>query len=281
MYLKHFSKNENGKELFVANLRDVYQKKFYKRNKGDSCFWIENYYDSVRFRNKKTLEIAINKLVENNYDSIINTIKKEATIRDKTIINQILTFIFFAHHRSPGRRDELEQKLRFKNWYNSVTGNMGGEKYEGSIDKDVFLRELHLSQMIDDDEMKENVDSICRNLTCMDWTIVVAPQNKYWITSDDPCVEIKFNEDKTFTAAKPSNFDKLSSMYLPLTKKYCLLMELSDKVNEDIEIVFKKGSKEDVLLFNRFSFVTMSKLLVSPNEETYMDLALEIEKRTT
>lgn len=284
-YLKHFSENEDGKDLFIINLRDKYQRKIYSKNKGDSCFWIENYYDTIQLKNRKTLEIVFNKLVENSYDKLINEVKKENPIKEKWIKDELLLFIFFSLFRSPGRRDAFEQKLRLKKWINETKGK--SEKFEGNIDKETFVKELHLNEMINDERMYQNVDSICTYLGIKNWTIIIAPENSYWMTSDDPCVEIKFNDDNSFTAGKRWDFENLETMYIPLTKKYCLLIESYEqdsdvKLNLNTDsIKFKKASKKDILLFNRFSYVTMSKLLIGPNEQTFTDLAYELEKVTT
>lgn len=189
--------------------------------------------------------------------------------------------------RSPGRRDELEQALRLQNWMNKVESNGKSEKIEGRLDKKELIKELHLKEMINHKRMYQNIDSVCTYLGIKKWTIIIAPQNKYWMTSDDPCVEIKCNEDDSFTAKKSWNFENLETMYIPLTKRYCLLIESYNKdsditlnLNTD-EISFKKASEKDILLFNRFSYVTMNKLLVGTNEQSFVDLALEIERVTT
>lgn len=282
--MKHFSINDDGRNIYVINLRDKYQNKIYTRNKGDSCFWLENFYDTSQFHNRKTLEIAFNRLIESKYDRIILEIEKEKPIEDQQIKDDLLLLLYFSLHRSPGRRDEYEEALRLQNWMNEVSTNGKAEKIEKNYDKDTFIKELHLSEMTNKDKLYKNVDAICTYLGIKKWTIIIAPENSFWITSDDPCVEIKYNEDGTITASKQWNFEELETMFLPLTKKYCLMIDSYNQV-DDInlnlntdKICFKKATTKDVLLFNRFSFVTMSKVLISPTENVFRELAYELER---
>lgn len=248
---------------------------------------MKNYYDTIQLNNRKTLEKVFNKLVENNYDKIISEVKKEQPIEDQWIKDQLLIFIYFALFRSPGRRDEIEQNLRFKNWFNQIQSSGKSEKIEGNLEKKKFIKELHLNEMVNKERIYRNIDSIYTYLGIKRWTIIIAPENNYWMTSDDPCVEIKFNQDKTFNASKRWNFEKMDTMYIPLTKKYCLLIESyehGDDINLNLntdKIKFKNASKKDVLLMNRFSYVSMSKLLIAPNERTFTDLAFELKRITT
>lgn len=281
-YLKHFSINDNGKNLYVINFRDKFQNKVYRRNIGDSCFWIENYYDSNQFKNKKSLEILFNRLIENNYDQIVSEIKKEKPIDSQWVKDKLLIFIYFSLFRSPGRRDEFEQLLRINNWCNKIKSRGRANKIEGESNKAYFIKELHLNEMVNKDKRYKNIDSICTNLGVKKWSIIIAPENSYWITSDDPCVEIKFDQKLAPTAFKRWDFQELESMYLPITKKYCLLIDSYDK-EDDVKlnlntdtIKYKNASKKDILLFNRFSFATMNKILVSPNEMTFTELAYEL-----
>lgn len=285
--MKHFSVNDDGKDIYVINLRDKYQNKIYTRNKGDSCFWIENFYDTTQFNNRKTLEMAFNRLVESKYDNIILEILKEKPIEDQQIKDDLLLFLYFSLFRSPGRRDEYEQALRLQNWMNEVSTNGEAEKIEKHFDKDTFIKELHLSEIANKDKLYKNVHAICTYLCIKKWTIIIAPENSFWITSDDPCVEIKCNEDGTVTASKQWNFEKLETMFMPLTKKYCLLIESynqDDDINLNLntdKIRFKKVTNKDLMLFNRFSFVTMSKVLISPTENVFRELAYELERIKT
>lgn len=285
--MKHFSVNEDGKNIYVINLRDKHQNKIYTRNKGDSCFWVENFYDSIQFNNRKTLELAFNRLVESKYDKIISEIIKEKPIEDHQIKDELLLLIFFSLFRSPGRRDEYDQALRLQNWINEVSTNGEAEKIEKNFDKDLFIKELHLSEFASNEIFYKNIESICTNLGIKKWTIIIAPENSYWITSDDPCVEIKYNEDGTVRASKQWNFEELEAMFIPLTKKYCLLIESysqDDDINLNLntdKISFKKAENRDVLFFNRLSYVTMSKILISPTENVFRELAYELERITT
>ncbi len=282
--MKHFSVNDDGKNIYVINLRDKYQNKIYTKNKGDSCFWIENFYDTTQFNNRKTLEMAFNRLVESKYDNIILEILKEKPIADQQIKDDLLLLLYFSLFKSPGRRDEYEQALRIQNWMNEVSTNGEAEKLERNYDKDAFIKELHLSEIANKDKLNKNVDAICTNLGVKKWTIIIAPKNSFWITSDDPCVEIKYNEDGTVTACKQWNFEELETMFMPLTKKYCLLIESynqDDDINLNLntdKIRFKIATNKDILLFNRFSFVTMSKVLISPTENVFRELAYELER---
>jgi len=281
-YLKHFSINGDGKSLHVINLHKYQTDQIKIYDSGSKAFKELNYYDSLQFRNKKTIEISLSRLSENQYHRIVESIKEEKPIKDKSIKDELLMFIFITYYRSPARRLEYEQKLRFKKFFDTLNPSKSEEQKE-KIDDALFVKELHLSEFANEQKLYKNVDDICTYLGIKKWEILIVPNGETWLTSDDPCTEIKIKEDSKLLASKEFNFKNLDAMFIPITQKYCLLIspygqddDISKNLNTE-PISFKNVTQQTVQLFNRFSFATMNKLLIGESDTPFLKLGLQIK----
>ncbi len=283
VYLKYFSLSNDGKDLYVMHLNENREPKIHSVDSGNRIFWEENYYDSIRFKDRKTIEKSFNTLFESNYVRIIERISEERPIGEQWIKDDLRIFIFFSVHRSPSFRFDIEKQIELESWLSKVYAGTRDFLNVEEKDRQFISKELHLGVWTDQSRLEGILHNVLLYLGIKRWEILIAPEGKYWLTSDDPCVEYGFDEEmKNISPKKVRDFKKMDSMFVPLTKKYCLHIypygpgdDPNINLEEDV-ISYRCISDQELMIYNKFSFLTMHRLVISPEQQSIEYLLLYV-----
>ncbi|MDQ3109214.1 MAG: DUF4238 domain-containing protein [Bacteroidota bacterium] len=248
-YLKHFSINSDGHNLFVIDSSNLMKPGIQKKNSGDRIFWEENYSDSCLFQDKKTIEKFFGMEIEPTYNKIIHAIEKEREGVSFMAKQNLINWVFYTKMRSPiweettdGQRNRYSQQLHLENFTNIDRFNIAKKKFE--------------------------MDALNKR-----WTIYKSPFGKYWWTTDNPgyCIDLKKLEVER--CLSPDVYCDLSGadsiLFYPLTKKICLCIHAYNK-GENIfmnlrntPISFETPNLQLYNLINHYTRLSQKRLIIS------------------
>lgn len=283
-YLKHFSTNEDGIGIHVIDNHDKYKDKVQIKNSGDKIFWEKKFYNSQQFSSSIALEKAFGQKIEPFYHDLILTIKKEEPIEDWDIKLKILAWMFFAIQRTPHWRWIHKGSIRLRKWLMTVYPNLKSSDIEEEQKNiEAISKELHLKQFADKEVFAKNLGEFGSFVINKRWKILKCHPDLHWITTDNPGFLMKYKED-SIVAVPTLLFKDTDGMFFPLTKDYGI--EIYPYSNEDsVELNLsntiierEQASYEISKLFNRFSFATMHRLLLSPDKKALIELAEDLKE---
>ena len=265
-YLKHITKNNDGKNLHVLHLGHRYKKKIETKDSGNSLFKKKDFYDTSEFPNPKEIELFFAKTIEQQYNRTIREISKEVDIVDHPLKIRLLEWVFYSKIRSISWREMYRFELK----------NLGHDLDFESKE----LREEHLN-IISNEKIFESVfDYYDKNLCSKTWIILKSPAGRNWITSDNPGFTVNVDgcsdEDKLFeTIPNPlcTYLKHDTILYFPLTKTYCLKIQpynQGDDVKLNLSntpICHEEASEFEFKLINYWTFLTQQGFVVSSNRE--------------
>lgn len=260
-YLRYFSPNEDGKKISVIHVNEQYKKGIKQYNSGDKVFWEKNFYDTNVTEDKKAIEKFFGKTIENDYNDLIDQIKKEESLTNTQIKASIFRWIFYSKLRSPIWRDHLRDRF-----------NSSSESRE--IDSS-DLRETHMSFFTNPNLYDYFIKEYSQELVIKKWKILITSTN--WITTDSPGIMVNTKEfakdpENYYPNALWNNIKFDSAFYFPLTSKYCLEIfpytEMDDiKRNLDTDLItFEKANDYMVNLINFWTMHSASKILISKED---------------
>ncbi|WP_428665864.1 DUF4238 domain-containing protein [Runella sp.] len=279
-YLKHFSLNEDGKRIFVIDNHDKYRKEIQVKNSGDKIFWEKKFYNSIQFKTPTALEEFFGQSVESFYNELILIIKQDQEIIEWEVKEKLITWIFTSIQRTPQQRFLFRRILDFKLWMKKVCPDLDYPTGEG-INLDKVAKEQHLKQFADAETLNSNLEEFANFVMIKKWEIMKCPKDSYWITKDNPGFLISYNGENVMV--DPSwNYSTSDGLFYPLSKDYGVYIfpysnEDSPELNLMNTPISRSNSTIDInRLFNRFSFASMHRLLISPNKETFVELAKNV-----
>ena len=255
-YLKHFSFNCDGKNIFIIDNENLYHKGIQYKNSGDSTFWEMNYSDSYLFTDKKAIEKMFGREIEPNYNKIINEIEAEDSEISFNIKQKLMQWIFYTKMRSPI-------------WEPSNFCKSNVSRY---------TQKLHLNNFTNEVRFKTTLDAFVQDAMNKRWTIYKNPENKYWWTSDNSgyCINLKSYELGELIFPDPycelSGVDTI--LFYPLSKKYCLNIHAYE-YGEDIRlnlsntnVTFIQAEESWVELIKFWTYLSQSRLIISSENES-------------
>lgn len=284
-YLRQFSFNEDGKRIFVIDNQNQYRKEIQVRNSGDKIFWEKEFYNSIQFKTPTSLEEFFGKSIESYYNELISIIKSEKEIENSDVKLKLITWIFISIQRTPQRRFDFRMILDINLWMKKVYPDYDYPSGEG-VNLNEIAKEQHLREFANEEIYKKNFEEFTNFVMVRRWEILKCPKNYYWITKDNPGFLITYDGNNVI-ANNSWSYSSSDGLFFPLTKDYGV--HVFPYSNEDppelnlmnTPISTKEASIETNKLFNRFSFGTTHRLLISPNKETFVVLAKEINKIRT
>ncbi|AXE20559.1 hypothetical protein DR864_23890 [Runella rosea] len=276
-YLKHFSLNEDGKRIFVIDVYDKYRKEIQVKNSGDKIFWEKKFYNSMQFKTPTALEEFFGHSIESFYNELISIIKKDQEIVDWEVKEKLILWIFTSIQRSPQKRFILRKKLDFELLVKKAYQDIDYLNVE-NINLDKVAKEQHIRQFSNEKTLNLNFEEFENFVMLRRWEIMKCPKDYYWITKDNPGFLIIYNGKNVML--EPSwNYSISDALFYPLSKDYGLYIfpfsnEDSPELNlTNTPITRNDSTIEENRLFNRFSYTSMHRLLISPNKDTFIGLA--------
>jgi|LSQX01.2.fsa_nt_gb hypothetical protein len=245
-YLKHFSKNGDGKDIYVIDFENPFNQKTQQLNSGDRVFWIENYSDSLLFDDKKAVEKMFATKIEPLYNEFIITLESESldvTFQER---ENFIKWILYS-------------KLRSTIW-NSENNPKG-----------------HIEVFLDDSLFYGFAKKYSQEFVVKKWKILKSPNGRFWLTSDNPGFWIDLNKKiKGEFVPDPFGFygGANTIFYYPLTKKMCFCLSPYEK-NDPIElnasndkINFIVAEDAEFNMINKFTFLCKNRLLISSEPDS-------------
>jgi|GEM_PF-3018222 len=278
-YLKQFSDELDGKNICVIDINDQYKDTVQVKNSGDKIFWVKNVYDDHLSKDKKIIEKFLGTEIEPFYNEILEEIKKEETISDWKVKYKLLKFIFSTLNRSLEWRNRSYNKNQFKNKMINIINN--GKVNETPSDLDEIAKEDHLKRFVDEETVEKILKDWVEFAMVHRWSILKIAKGYSWLTTDNPGFKMNNDEGKT-TINFDDNFKNCDSFFFPFTKEYAIYVHryfqgdpptLNFK-NTDIDFI--DPTQVGISQFNRFTYATMNRLLVSTNREQLKFLAHDI-----
>ncbi len=279
-YLKHFSLNEDGKKIFVIDVYDKYRNEIQVKNSGDKIFWEKKFYNSMQFRTPTALEEFFGHSIESFYNELISIIKKDQEIVEWEVKEQLILWIFTSIQRAPQKRFILRKKLDFELLVKKAYQDIDYLNVE-SINLDKIAKEQHIRQFYNEKTLNLNFEEFENFVMLRRWEIMKCPKDYYWITKDNPGFLIIYN-GKDVMLEPLWNYSISDALFYPLSKDYGVYIfpysnEDSPELNLMNTPISRSNSTIDInRLFNRFSFASMHRLLISPNKETFVELAKNV-----
>lgn len=263
-YLKHFSKNGDGKNLCILHRNHPYKKNIEVKDSGSSLFVRNNFYDSGAFSNPKEIELFFAKKLEPNYNKIIAAISEEKEITDYLLKIRLLEWVIYSVIRSVSWREMFRIELQ-------------DDGYIFDFDSD-NLREEHLQILTDTKTYDWVLDYYDKELSSKRWVILKSPVDSFWLTSDNPgfTVNVEGYADKIFDVyPNPycTNLQHDTMLYFPLTKEYCLKVhpyyEGDDvKLNlSNTSIGIDVASEFEFQLINSWTYLTQHSFIIGCSRE--------------
>ena len=283
-YLKHFSVNEDGNNICVINIEDKYRKGIQIRNSGDNIFWEKKFYNSTQFSHPTALEEMFGESIESSYNELILITKTDQNIIAEDIKWKLATWIFASIQRAPQQRFLFRKILDFKLWMKKVQPQLDYPTGE-NVDLDMIAKEQHLKQFADEESLKSSWDKFIGFVGIRRWEIIKCPVGCFWITTDNPGFLISSSE--AGVRAKASwDYSNSDGLFYPLSMEYGVLVSYGVEDSSTLNLMNSPITRSNAphhihRLFNRFSFVTMHRLLISPNEASFTELGEELNKSST
>lgn len=284
-YLKHFSLNEDGKGIIVIDNQDEFRKEIQIKNSGDRMFWEKKFYNSVQFNKPTALEELFGKSIESYYNGLITLIKEDKEINDWDVKLKLINWMFTSIQRTAQKRFVLRKVLDIKIWMKKVYPDLEYPTGD-NLDLDMIAKEQHLKQFADEETLQSNLEEFINFVIVRRWEIMKCPKDFYWITTDNPGFLLIHNEDKVM--ANPLwDYSKSDGLFYPLSKDYGIhIFPYSNGDSPELNLtntpILRTNTTQGInRLFNRFSFASMHRLLISPDKETFVELAKEINKIST
>lgn len=284
-YLKHFSLNEDGKGIFVIDNHDKFRKDIEIRNSGDKMFWEKKFYNSIQFSTPTALEELFGQSIESYYNELITLIKKDEEINDWDVKLKLINWMFTSTQRTAHKRFLLRKILDIKIGMKKVNPDWDYPT-ERNVDLDKIAKEQHLKQFADEETLQANLEEFVNFVMVRRWEILKCPKDSYWFTTDNPGFLLTHNEENAM-ANLSWNYSTSDGMFYPLSKDYGVrIFPYSIEDNSDLNLMNTPILRTETTLrikrlFNRFSFVSMHRLLISPDKETFVELAKGISTIST
>jgi len=267
-YLKHFSINEDGRDLFVINSADKHRPYIQKVDSGHTVFWQKKFYNSDKFATPTDLETFFARDIEPTYSGIINCLKTNIAVSEWTIKLELFQWIIYSKLRSPV----------WRGYYLQILEN--SKEFQGAkldFSKEKLIKELHLTFFTEESLLNEMIEKFANILLSKKWKILIAPGANYWWTTDNPGFGINLDKIKKNQKVLPDPFwnilDNGTLIYFPLSKDYCLQIgpyEKGDSIYLNLtntDITFEKPGTDLAGLINYWSLVSQEHLLISADRE--------------
>jgi hypothetical protein len=276
-YLKHFSKENDGKGIKVLHLKNCYKKDIKTYDSGNKVFWSENFYDTSKFQNPKAVEIFLGQKIENGYNSLIKKITSQNPILDNDFKISIFKWIFYSKLRSPVWRIHIQFLLK-----------MNGKEFDLDSKE---IREEHMQFFSNPDILESLVEYYNDSLIAKKWRILISIENFNWITSDNPgfaiaTKEFKKNPYEYIPNPLWTDIKHDTALYFPMTKKYCLEIwpynqEDDIKRNFGNDYIEFDNSKIDTLkLINNWTVLSANEIVISDSENELKEYENRIKNST-
>lgn len=259
-YLKHFSKNCDGREIFVIDRENPYEKGIQCRDSGESIFWEKNYSDSNAFGERKFVEKMFGQDIEPNYQKIIREISNENPRLPIAVKENLIQWIFFIKMRSPI-------------WEPSVSTASKATRYN---------QQLHLENFTNETYFKAALDTFVKDVCSKRWTVYKSPKNKYWWTSDNPGYSLNIDKAEAGELLVPDPYCELSGagnvVFYPLSKFYCLSIHAYDSGEDtslnlfNTDLIYKQASDSLCKMINFYTLISQARLIISANRESLSDV---------
>lgn len=221
VYLKYFSKLNDGKNISVLDKGNPYRKYIQTVDSGNAIFWEKNYYNSQAFDDQFIIERIFAQEFEPNYNKLIKEISKNQFIIDNDIKMDLLRWIMFGKFRSPVIREH------FKAFY-SISSKTSNE-----INK--LAKAAHLELFANSEFLSSLLNKILPGFLSMKWEIISTNYQFPFLTGDSPgfTVNIDF---VSLNNLSPKPFWEILNVndvqFFPLTKEYALEISAYDKGTE-------------------------------------------------
>nr|WP_067060012.1 DUF4238 domain-containing protein [Mucilaginibacter sp. L294] len=270
VYLKYFSANEDGKELYIIDRDDPYNKNIQLRNSNNAVFKGKNFYTSTEFSTPFLLEKFFATEIEYTYPALIDRIKEEEPIEGDEFKAELFQWIFYSKFRSPIFRTYFKDQLM-------------KEGIDNENDLNKLSKASHLRFFLDEDLFKEVMTDLMNHLYSKVWTILVSGMgNPFW-TSDSPgfCISMDRVDNETNPIPSPfwhQNLTNDTLFFFPLTKKYALQItpyESGTPVEKNLtntDIIFKKAQELWKHHFNFWTLCTSNNMIISSDMESLFPL---------
>lgn len=224
-------------------------------------------------------------VIESYYNELMSTIKLDREINNWNVKLKLILWIFASIQRTPQRRHLirrfLDLQVRMKKEY---------PDFDYSKDEDCKLnqiaKEIHLQHFANEEILDSNLEDFVYFVINRRWEVMKNPSNCYWITKDNPGFLYTY-KGKSIIANASWNYSSSDCLFFPLSKDYGIhIFPYSSDDNPEMNFtntpILRKNIPETLnRLFNRFSFVTVHRLIIAPNKETFVDLASEINQICT
>jgi hypothetical protein len=303
--LKQFSNDENG-NLFYLKLHSPYSENVKPTNASKICyipnFHIINDYTNhfYQLNNKNFIEKKCFPY-EKELQNVLEIFTQNQYTLSRDIANKLIYFMFHMKYRNPSYREllahgfknntekveknieELAEKLKnlpktFLEQHFSDTNIQKSltNEYNKWLSDANNLNEIHKRGLLDIFNNDNNVfKSVCNFFNGLTLFVSKAPNNEYFITSDNPGYFVDKQE-------RVCNFgiDNADSFHFPLSHKYLLSFILEDK--EPSLTIFKnvkemKTTKDFVHLLNIGTALNARENIFSNNKATLEQLKIDLK----
>lgn len=252
--------NCDGKNIFVIDRENNYEKGIQCRDSGESIFWEKNYSDSDTFGESKFIEKLFGQDIEPHYHKIISEINNENPQMSLEVKERLIQWIFFVKMRSPIWEPPGFTVSKVKR----------------------YNQQLHLENFVNENRFKEALDLFVSDVCNKRWTIYKNPKNRYWWTSDNPGYSLNIAKAKAGELLLPDPYCELngvdSVLFYPLSKSYCLSIHAYDsgeKASQNFtntDIIFKQANDSLCKLINYYTLISQARLTVSADKESLSEL---------
>jgi hypothetical protein len=264
VYLKYFSKSEDGKGIAVLHYSHPYKKRIETKDSGDKVFVKKNFYDTAQLADRKQIELFMANHIEPNYHRIIESVRSRSCVNDYNWKIRMMEWMIYSKMRSPMWRELLREELRSKG-------------HDFLFDSNE-LREEHMQMFHDENILGFLLDYYGKNLSSKKWSVLKSPEYKSWLTSDNPGFSINVDEyDKENIELLPNaywtNISHDTVLYFPLSSEYCLRIQpynQGDDVSLNISntpVQFELCTENEYRLVCSWIFYTHHSLLICSNRE--------------
>jgi Protein of unknown function (DUF4238) len=261
-YLKHFSANGDGNNLFVIDRDNIYKKGIQKTNSGDSIFWEKNYSDSKAFADPKAIENLFGQGIEPSYNKIVSAISSEDDGAINAVKIKIIQWIFYTKLRSPI-------------WEPYSQALAGETRYK---------HQLHLDNFLDESKFESALLSFTTDVMNKRWTIHKSNESESWWTSDNPgyCINIADTLDNKHVLPDPfCKFTGVDSvLFYPLSKKYCLSIHAYEQGTprelnlSNTPLKFEDADLGLIRLINLLTLQTRVRLIIAAEENALIPIEI-------
>ena len=246
-------------------------------NQGDRIFCKEYFYRDYRFEDNLFIEKFLGEIIEPTYHNLIKCVIDRVSSNEGETRVLFLQWIIFNKLRSPIFRKDIEVKLKFLHQINNTLADTNFLITDKIITK--YTKQSHMDYFVNINKFTDYVNLMVTGLMVKKWKILIAPEQHYFWTTDNPgfSIFIKDYEEtgNCFPYGYMEKFSSDSIHYYPLTQKYCIefgpyLSEDSSEINFKTDLIeFELATDENCRQINKWSSFTACDFIIT--DETVMN----------